>query len=169
MTLVDNNVLSSLAKIDRLSLLDEVFDRVATTTSVRDELHREAVRGFAFVDRIDDVTRSNDGWLHVVAPSDEEIDRTEDVLDSSLTYTDAELVAIAERRETRLLTDDRHVGRVAGNRNVDVWDLTLFLRAACERGVLEEESALRALIDDLRQEDYHEFSEADEQYLFEYF
>lgn len=48
MTLVDNNILSSLAKIDRLGLLESVFDSVGTTQSVLDELHRDAVAGYEF-------------------------------------------------------------------------------------------------------------------------
>ena len=46
MVVVDNNVLSSLAKIERLDVLDGVFDEVQTTTSVLDELHRDSVAGY---------------------------------------------------------------------------------------------------------------------------
>ena len=54
MVVVDNNVLSSLAKIERLALLPEIFDEVATVPSVLDELHRDEVAGYAFVERIDE-------------------------------------------------------------------------------------------------------------------
>jgi predicted nucleic acid-binding protein len=40
MALVDNNVLSSLAKIDRLDLLPSVFETVETPPSVIGELDR---------------------------------------------------------------------------------------------------------------------------------
>lgn len=55
MVIVDNNVLSSLAKIERLTLLPEIFDEVATVSSVFEELHRDDVAGYEFVGRIDDV------------------------------------------------------------------------------------------------------------------
>jgi len=40
MAIVDNNILSSLAKIDRLELLPSVFETVETPPSVIDELDR---------------------------------------------------------------------------------------------------------------------------------
>lgn len=169
MTVVDNNALSSLAKIGRLNALDDVFDRVSTTTSVLDELHSDAVSGYAFVERVDQVKRYEGGWLRVVTPTETEIESTEAVLDQSLSYTDAELIAIADQRRRRLLTDDRHVGEVAAARGVDTWDLTLFLRASCESGVIETREELQEVISDLQQKDYYEFSDDDEQYLQDYF
>lgn len=49
MVVVDNNVLSSLAKIQRLDYLPQIFDDVGTVSSVFDELHRDAVAGYEFV------------------------------------------------------------------------------------------------------------------------
>lgn len=169
MVLVDNNVLSALAKVDRLQLLDAVFEEVVTTTSVIDELHRDAVSGYSFVERIDDAKRPNDGRLDVVPPTDPEIQQTEAILDSSLSYADAELIAIAAHRTEILLTDDGHVGAIASQRGVDTWDLPLFLRAACELEAIETRSELRELLADLRRKDYYEFSATDEDYLLDYF
>jgi predicted nucleic acid-binding protein len=166
MTLVDNNVLSSLAKIDRLALLDAVFDQVSTSVSVLDELHSDAVSGYSFVDRIDEVKQYEGGWLRVVSPTDAGIQLTAEILDPSLSYTDAELIAIAENRTKRLLTDDKHVGEVASTRGVDTWDLTLFLRAACKVEAIETQEQLQSVLSDLRQKDFYEFSDEDEQYLF---
>ena len=109
------------------------------------------------------------GWLEIVAPTGDEPELTETVLDDSLSYTDAELIVIAERRALRLLTDDRHVGTVAARHDVESWDLTLSVRAACERDVIDSADELRTLIEDLRREDYYEFSAEDEQYLFDAF
>lgn len=167
--LVDNNVLSSLAKIDRLALLGAVFDDVAATVSVLDELHADAVAGYAFVDRIDGIKAYEDGWLRIVSPGAAEIERTEEILDASLSYTDAELIAIAGERGHRLLTDDEHVGRVAASRGVEVWDLALLLRTAGDTGAIGAAAELETVIAELRAEDYYEFSEADERYLFEPF
>lgn len=169
MAVVDNNVLSSLAKVDRLAALDAVFDEVATTPSVLDELHHEAVSGYAFVERISEVKQYEGGWLRIVSPTEAEIQLTEEILDPSLSYTDADLIAVAEHRETQLLTDDNRVGDVAMARDVDVWDLTLFVRAACETEVLETVKELHEFLTDLRQKDYYEFSDGDEEYLLDYF
>jgi len=117
---VDNNVLSALAKIDRLDWLPEVFGTVKTTPSVLDELHRDAVSGYAFVDRIDAVKSYNDGWLRVVAPTEDELERTWNVLDASLSFTDVECVAVAEKRDARLLMDDGYVGEIALQNGINV-------------------------------------------------
>ena len=59
MILVDNNVLRSVATIDRLDLLSTHFDTVATTTGVVEERNRDAVSGYDFVDRIDRARSAN--------------------------------------------------------------------------------------------------------------
>lgn len=169
MAVVDNNVLSSLAKVDRLTALEVVFDEVTTTPSVLDELHHDTVSGYAFVERINEIKQYNGGWLRIISPTVAEIQLTEEILDPSLSYTDAELIAVAECREIPLLTDDTHVGGVATARDVNVWDLTLFVRAACETEVLETANELQAFLADLGQKDYYEFSDEDEEYLLDYF
>lgn len=169
MVVVDNNVLSSLAKIERLQTLDAVLNDVATTVSVIEELHRDSVSGYEFVDRIDGIKQYDGGWLGVISPSDAELQLTEAILDRSLSYTDAELIAVADHRTERLLTDDGHVGEIAMSRGIETWDLTLFLRAACETGAIETASELQAVMADLRRADYYEFSDDDETYLFDAF
>ena len=167
MVLVDNNALSSLAKIDRLETLPAVFEDVATTPSVLDELHRDAVAGYDFIDRIHAAKGYEGGWLGIVSPTDSELELTDQILDQSLSFTDAELIAMADRRAQRLLTDDGHAGTIATRRGVETWDLTLFVRAACEEDVIETADELRTVVDALRREDYYEFSERDEQFIFD--
>ena len=166
MTVVDNKVLSALAKIDRLDWLPQVFDTVMTTTSVLDELHRDKVSGYAFVNRVDAVKSYNDGWLRVVAPTGDELKRTETVLNSSLSFTDAECIAVAEERDIRLLTDDGHVGEIASQKGVGVWDLLLFLEACIQRGLIENEDELDTVLEDLRKKDFYRFSADDKDELY---
>lgn len=61
MAIVDNNVLSALAKVERLDLLPAVFDEVGTPTAVLDELERARTAGYEFVDRVDAVTAYDGG------------------------------------------------------------------------------------------------------------
>jgi predicted nucleic acid-binding protein len=166
---VDNNILSSLAKIDRLDWLPQVFDTVMTTPSVLDELHRDAVAGYAFVDRIDTVKAYNDGWLRIATPTEAEIERTETILDVSLSFTDAECIAVAATRDTRLLTDDRHVGEIASQHAVTVWDLPLFLEACIHTGVISSEAELDAVLDDLVEQDFYRFAADDRAELYGFF
>lgn len=113
MVLVDTNVSSALAKIERLELLPVVFSSVSTPSAVVDELHRAAVAGYEFVERIDAVTSYNGGWLVVASPSESELSLADDVRDHALSVTDAHCIAIAHQRDERLLTDDAHVGTIA--------------------------------------------------------
>lgn len=169
MTIVDNNVLSALAKIERLEFLREVFEDVATPIAVVDELRRAQAAGYEFVPRIESVTSHRDGWLDVVTPTETERRLADDIRDHALSTTDAQCLAIASARDRRLLTDDAHVGTIGGQRDVAVWDLLLFLKVAIRRDVITNAAELSSSIQDLRQRDDYRFSDADEESLFEEF
>lgn len=167
MVVVDNNVLSSLAKIEQLELLPDLFEEVGTVPSVLDELHRDEVAGYEFVDRIDEIKGYRGGWLRVRSPTEPELQLADEIVDSSLAFTDAECIAVAENRDERLLTDDRHAGEMAAQRGVDVWDLKLFLQAALFEDLIESESELESVIEDLQDEDGYRFSRDDRRDLFD--
>ena len=167
MALVDNNILSSLAKIDRLDLLPSVFETVETPPSVIDELDRAEVDGYEFVSRIDAVKLYNDGWLEIAAPTGAELELADDIADHALSSTDAQCIAIASQRDARLVTDDAHVGTPGKQLDVEVWDLVLLLQAAIHRDVIATSEGLSTLVDELREQDGYRFSEADRNSLFE--
>ena len=168
MTLVDNNVLSSLAKIERLTLLDSVFDEVATTPAVLDELHSDSVAGYEFVDRIDDLKSYNGGWIQIRSPTDDELSLTDEIVDDTLSFTDAQCLAVAEQRAERLLTDDAHLGTVAVQRAAtEVWDLPLFLEMCVTDGHIETAEELSALLEKLRTKDYYRFAHSDTERLYD--
>ena len=167
MALVDNNILSSLAKIDRLELLPSVFETVETPLSVIDELDRAEVDGYAFVSRIDAAKSYNDGWLEIVSPTRAELELADDVVDHALSSTDAQCIAIASQRDARLVTDDAHVGTCGQQLGVEIWDLVLFLQAAIHRDMITTTTELSALVDALREQDGYQFSDPDRKSLFE--
>lgn len=169
MTIVDNNVLSALAKIERLALVSDVFETVGTPTAVVTELDRADGAGYEFVSRIDAAKSYNGGWLNVVSPTQSELRLTNEIRDHALSTTDAQCLAIASNRERRLVTDDAHVGTIGQQRDVEVWDLTLVLRAAIRVGAIETVDELETVIDDLRREDGYRFSTDDKESLFEGF
>lgn len=166
MVVVDNNILSSFAKIDRLGLLNRIFQDVSTTPSVLDEIHKDDVAGFAFVERIDAIKSYKGGWLQIASPSEREIELTDEVLDASLSYTDAECIAISESRGVPLVTDDRHAGEIASQRGVEVWDLKLLIAALLKQELIQDESALDEFISDLREQDDYRLSKQDRDYLY---
>lgn len=166
MALVDG-VLSSLAKIDRLELLPTVFGTVETPPSVIDELDRAEVDGYEFVTRIDAVKSYNDGWLEIATPTETELELADDIGDHALSSTDARCLAIASRRDARLVTDDAHVGTRGEQLGVEIWDLVLLLQAAIHCDVIATTEALSTLIAELRERDGYRFSEDDRNALFE--
>jgi predicted nucleic acid-binding protein len=167
MVVVDNNVLSALSKIERLGLLEALFDQPVTVAAVVDELHRDAVADYDFVTRIDEVKRYNGGWLGIVSLSEEEIELAETVLDESLSFTDAQCIAAADSRNERLLTDDGHVGETASQRGVEVWDLKLVLEAAVETGLVEGRDEFDGIVVGLRENDNYRLSAADREDLYD--
>lgn len=169
MTLVDNNILSALAKIERLELLPGIFETVGTPVAVIDELHRAEVAGYEFVERIDAVKSYNDGWLNIISPTDAELKLAEDIRDHALSTTDARCIAVASERERRLLTDDAHVGTVGQQHGIEVWDLVLLLEAAIRTERIATANELSQVMADLRQTDGYRFASEDEETLFESF
>lgn len=167
MVIVDNNVLSSLAKIERLALLPAVFDDVATVSSIFDELHRDEVAGYEFVERIDDIKGYRGGWLQVRSVTESELQSADEIVDSSLAFTDAECIAVAQHRNERLLTDDSHAGEMAAQRGIEVWDLKLLLKAAITKDSIGSKSDAETIIDDLREKDGYRFSDEDRRDLYD--
>lgn len=167
MTLVDNNVLSALAKIQRLDLLPTVFDTVGTPTAVVDEFHRAETAGYGFVDRVNRIKSHNGGWLDIVSPTSEEVEVAADIRDHALSATDSQCLAIASNRDRRLLTDDRHVGTIGRQHDVDVWDLPLFLRATIRVEAVSTAEELSTVVDNLRERDAYRFSDDDIEQLFD--
>lgn len=167
--LVDNNILSSLAKIERLELLPALFEQVGTVPSVLDELHRDEVAGYQFVERIDTVKSYRGGWLQVYSLTEADVQLTDEIVDASLSFTDAECIAVAATRDERVLTDDGHAAEMASQRDVEVWDLKLLLEAALVKDHIETESELETVLDALREQDGYRFSNQDRTDLFDRF
>lgn len=166
MSVVDNNVLSALAKVERLELLPAVFQDVYTVSGVVEELDAVRHEQYEFVDRIDDVREE---WLTVVTPTADERRRAEEIHDGTLTFVDATCLAVSERRNTVLVTDDGHVIETARQQGVRVWDLLTLLQATIRRSHIEDVDKLKSTLEALENGDSYRFSEKDEQLLFDEF
>ncbi len=167
MVIVDNNILSGLAKIDRLALLPAVFEEVSAPASVFEEISRAEVAETSFVDEIEALKSYNDGWLEIISPTEQELEEAVNIRDHALSTTDARCVAVALHRDQRLLTDDGHVGTVAQQLSVEVWDLVLLLQAAIRVGAIADSQELTTVLDALAQKDNYQFSDEDRHALFD--
>ncbi len=169
MTIVDNNILSAFAKIERLELLSALFDTVGTPPSVIDELDRAEAAGYEFVRRIDAIKSYNDGWLEIIPLTASELELTAEIRDHALSTTDAQCLAVASNRNRRLLTDDSHVGTIGQQHGVAVWDLVLVLQAAIQCGEISDPEELADLIGVLQTADGYRFATDDRASLFDQF
>lgn len=161
MPVVDANILCTLAKAERLDLLPSLFGSLSTPPEVMRELRHVAIAGFTFVEQIERLRTHGeataDRWLRIVAPSREETEEKEALLDHGLAPADAECLALANHRGERLLTDDRHLGRVARARGVDVADLPTLLLAAGHRSVFKTADEAMEVLRRIEERDYYTF------------
>ena len=134
-----------------------------------EEIHRDEVAGYDLVVRIDEIKSYNGGWLEIISLSENEIESAEEIVDTSLSFTDAECIALAISRDQPLLTDDGHVGEMAKQRSVEVWDLKLLVEACIHKEIIKEKEELENLIKDLNKKDNYQFSERDKKDLRERF
>lgn len=162
MVVVDNNILSSLAKVDRLELLSALFDTIYTTPEVMHEFRDERVAGFPFAERIEEIHThgkpSEGRWLAVAIPNDRERDRAEALLEEGIAPADSECLSLAEERGLTLITDDQHLGRVSRDVGVEVVDLETLILAAGYQGIFEDVAEGQSLLEALRERDFYVFS-----------
>ncbi len=164
MVLVDNNILSSLAKVGRLDLLKELFGEVMTTPSVMEEFRDERIEGYDFVDRIYDARTfgevTEDKWLQLTSLSNQENQAKEEVLGRGgpLGVADSECLVIADNRDEVLLTDDTYLGSRAMSEDIDVYDLETLLEACIRDGVIEDSEELKEILEGIENRDYYSFA-----------
>ncbi|GEM_PF-1622154 len=165
MVIVDNNILSSLAKADRLELLKECFKHIQTTPEVIHEFRDESIVGFDFVKRIEDVKTYSDKnarWLTVISLTREE-NELKDILieeERGISHTDAECLSVALKRDEILLTDDSKMGEIAIERGVEVYDLETLLLLSAKRGIISTKEEGEKIMEKIEERDYYIFSEA---------
>lgn len=177
MAIVDNCILSSLAKIERLELLKDFFSHdVKTPPSVMDEFGEEAIRGFDFVKAIKQVRTfssarvSPERWLLVTPLTEEEEELSAIIMtEAGLAKPDADCIALGERRKEVLLTDDTFAGKVAQERQVQVFDLKTFLEACIIKGIINTLEEIKLIILELKKRDFYEFSREDQEALLSHF
>jgi predicted nucleic acid-binding protein len=147
MILIDNNILSTFARVDQLELLFLLFpkDSLGVPPAVYDEL-TEAVRlGCRFLEPAAELITQ--GRLQIVPLTATEI-AAKCKLPASFGAGDADCVIIAQQRGTPLLTNDRRVRNSCREQGLTVFDLPQLLRALWENGILSR-NRVRRLTDEM--------------------
>ena len=175
MILIDTCILSSLAKICRLDLLDILFKKhhCYITPAILRELDANRVAGFGFVERIWQLISCKDvkNKVCILSPESKEFELSYGLRGQyKLSFTDCECIVLAKSRNAILLTDDTYLGRVAVGEGVEnVYDLKNVLEANMIEGVIKNRGELEDIINNLRKMDNYLFSEGDLMELFSYF
>lgn len=165
MVIVDNNILSSLAKANRLDLLEKLFEEVRTTPEVMHEFRDEAIIGYEFVENVERVktySNNDERWLRIVPPTKQENEQKEKLTEKKegISNADAECLSVALNRDEALLTDDFRLGKVAKQNGIDVYDLETFLLACVKQKILYKPDEAKETIKKIEEKDFYTFSES---------
>lgn len=132
MIIIDCDVASMLAKVDRIDILSKAFPdaNFCITNSVYAELMRAKRAGYSFPDRIFE-------QLPVITIDRDDLKAFKDIsTDSTVHYGEAEGLSICREKRATFLTDDRKVIRFAEKNGIAVLDMKDLLTLLAIRQVL---------------------------------
>ena len=154
----DTDFLSSFLKIGRLELVKDLFKVVNLYIPVA------VLREIAKTDLITDLL--NKEWIKVKKVSDEELKEMEkDKEFANLGSGEKECLALCKRFEKSvLLISDNEARRIANKKDIVTLNISAFL-LACKQMRILDRSDIIAIIRDLKEKDYYEFSEEEKQRL----
>jgi len=154
----DTDFLSSFLKIRRLELVKDLFKVVNLYIPVA------VLREIAKTDLITDLL--NKEWIKVKKVSDEELKEMEkDKEFANLGSGEKECLALCKHFEKSvLLISDNEARRIANKKDIVTLNISAFL-LACKQMRILDRSDIIAIIRDLKEKDYYEFSEEEKQRL----
>lgn len=174
MILLDTCILSSLAKIEKLNLLDILFRKhfCYITPLILKELNTNKIAGFKFVEKIEEMLSftKTKNKICILSPESKELEQAYKLQDQyNMSLVDCECIVLARSKNAILLTDDTKLGKVALKEGIQkVYDLKSLLEANIIEGKIKKREELEEIIECLRRRDYYLFSESDLEELFEY-
>jgi predicted nucleic acid-binding protein len=138
-TIFDTTVLSNLAAVDRLDLLEKRYRQIAVTTvEVSDELRRGLQAGYGYLEnvlqRIQSI--SPGGWLRIVAPESAAEHQLRGEFDLLLDPGEASCLVLAISRGLIFVTDDLAARQLAREREVPLTGTLGILLAQVRDGML---------------------------------
>lgn len=160
MLLADTNILSTLAKVNRLFLLFQLFhdERVGVVVAVYGECVEGVNRGYVALQSVLDLIR--EGRIELVTPTASET-RAKAGLPPSFDAGERETIAVASSRSNQILTNERHVGNWCHRSGIGCWDLGGILRALWRHDILTKQQ-VRDLIVEIEAKDRVVFKNMDQ-------
>lgn len=152
--ITNNTVLSNLACVDSLDLLQDLYeDRLCTSLQVADEI-REGVRcGYSFLSGAQRhlTTESDDGWIQVLSVQGPDEQSPYPELHQFLDAGEAECLALAITRGFMFATDDKAARRYAKRQRVALTGTLGILIQSVRREMLTLQQANTHLQEMIRQ------------------
>jgi predicted nucleic acid-binding protein len=145
MVLIDNNILSTFARVSAMDLLFTLFPRqqLGVIPAVRNEVLEAIEQGCAWLQDI--VRLIEAGRLQLVALTPEELAAIP-ILPDSFGDGERECVAVCQARGWTFLTNDKRARDYCQQTGVEAYDLAGLLRALWESG-LKSKRFVRQLAD----------------------
>ncbi len=149
--IVDTNILSTFAKIEKLELLFEIMDReeLYISTSVLHELDIAENIGYDFVQIIFDYI--DEERISILSMDDEESDLFLDLPDS-FGRGERESVSISKSRDYIFVSNETRVKNYCDRNDIDIVDLPTLLRRAWKIGLKEKET-VKKIIEEIENKD----------------
>ncbi|MFB6089320.1 MAG: hypothetical protein ABEK36_06080 [Candidatus Aenigmatarchaeota archaeon] len=157
--LCDTDILSSLAKVNRLDLLERAFPNSEFVISDRiyDELFKSKENGFDFPDRIFNICK-------VISMSEEEIKtyekKRDDVKYFPLSNADLESLIIARENNYPLLSNDYALLQKSTEESILALDIYDLFRILYVNDTISEEK-INHILDEIEEADFTVFKERD--------
>jgi len=149
----DTTVLSNLAAVDRLDLLEKRYHKMAlTTVEVSDELRRGLQAGYGYLENVlrQIQSISPGGWLRIVTPESAAEHQLRGEFDLLLDPGEASCLALAISRGLILVTDDLAARQLAQERGVPLTGTVGILLALVRDGSLSLTEANAILAEMIR-------------------
>jgi len=149
MILLDNNILSTFARVAQLELVFRLFpkDELGIPPAVHDEMMKAIRLGCSFLESAAAMIRA--GRLQIVSLTSDEV-ASKQSLPGSFGGGDLDCIIICHTRGYPLLTNDRRVRNYCRSHGISVFDLPQLLRALWENGILAKRR-VRRLVKEMEQ------------------
>jgi len=149
--LADTNILSTFAKVGRISLLLQLLkaNRLGVTPAVYEEFQIGVTKGYTVLQPVIDLIEQEQ--IELLVPNAQEI-LQKSALPSSFDTGERETLIVARSRSLGVLTNERHVKNWCLREQVETWDLPGILRALWRHNVINREQ-VRRLIEEIEAKD----------------
>lgn len=141
---LDCDIISTLAKIDKISLLEEIFrgKRIVIPNAVYVELLKARKMGFLFPEKV------FNSKIEIMAMDERELNDFKNLVkNQKIHHGEAEGITIAGNRNWIFLTNDRLAVKICEQMNIAVLDLKDLLKMAARKKIIHESEMIEIIKD----------------------